>query len=280
MASSTRRDSRAQTEWCGEDDLAADVFTPEQRVVSAWGGWSRVRHPTRQVEVGLHEGRPFLALEWVEGGTLAELLKRQPMAPRQAAELVEMLARATHAAHAQGVLHRDLKPANILLQRSEVRSQKSDGAQASAPLSDLCPPTSDLCPKIADFGLAKHLKADEALTATGVVVGTAEYMAPEQASARSHELGPAVDVYALGACLYEMLTGRPPFRAATPWETLQQVVLLDPIPLRRLRSEIPRTGRFVSNAAGTWSALSRPWLAEDLQHFLVGERAGLRPTGR
>jgi serine/threonine protein kinase len=157
---------------------------------------ARLQHPNivQVYEVGEHEGKPFLALEFCAGGSLAQKLNGTPLPPREAAALVETLARAMRAAHEQHVIHRDLKPANVLL--------AADGT-----------------PKVTDFGLAKKL--DEAgQTQSGAVLGTPSYMAPEQAGGKSPEIGPLADVYALGAILYECLTGRPPFKAATTLEGL------------------------------------------------------------
>jgi WD40 repeat protein/tRNA A-37 threonylcarbamoyl transferase component Bud32 len=165
-------------------------------------------------EVGESEGRPFFSLEFVAGGSLAARLDGTPWPPRQAAQLVEALARAMHAAHQQGIIHRDLKPANVLL--------AEDGT-----------------PKITDFGLAKQMGTQHGQTQTGAVLGTPSYMAPEQAGGRHREVGPAADVYALGAILYELLTGRPPFRAATPLDTILQVVSEEPVPPRRLVPKLP-----------------------------------------
>src|SRR5262249_55652384 len=149
-------------------------------------------------------GVPYLSLEFVEGGALDRQVDGTPYPPAEAARLVEILARAVQEAHARGVIHRDLKPANVLL-------------------------TADGTPKIADFGLAKRLDEDgQGRTRTGDVLGTPSYMAPEQARGHSRAIGPATDVYALGAILYELLTGRPPFRAETAAETVQQVMNQEP----------------------------------------------------
>jgi WD40 repeat protein/serine/threonine protein kinase len=212
---------------------------------------ARLRHPNivQVYEVGEHDGRPYLALEYVEGGSLADRLGGTPQPARRAAELVEALARAVHDAHQQGVVHRDLKPANVLLQRSEVGGQKSEvrsqrsedrGRELGAASSDLCPLTSDLWPKITDFGLAKRLDTDSGQTGSGAVLGTPSYMAPEQAEGKSNAIGPAADVYALGAILYELLTGRPPFKGATVLDTLEQVRAQEPVPPRRLQPKLPR----------------------------------------
>jgi serine/threonine protein kinase len=165
-------------------------------------------------EVGDHNGLPYFSLEFCTGGSLEKKLAGTPLPPREAAALVETLAHAMQAAHDKGVIHRDLKPANVLL--------ADDGT-----------------PKITDFGLAKKL--DEAgQTQDGKVMGTPSYMAPEQAGGKSKELGPPCDIYALGAVLYECLTGRPPFRAATPLDTVLQVVSEEPVPPTQLNRRVPR----------------------------------------
>jgi serine/threonine protein kinase/WD40 repeat protein len=165
-------------------------------------------------EVGEQEGLPFFSLEYLEGGSLADKLDGTPWPARKAAELVETLARAMQAAHDKGIIHRDLKPANILL-------------------------TADGTPKITDFGLAKRLDS-AGQTQTGAIMGTPSYMAPEQAGGKGKEVGPAADVYALGAILYELLTGRPPFKAETPLDTVLQVVNEEPVPPIGLNPKVPR----------------------------------------
>src|SRR5262249_29887411 len=157
---------------------------------------ARVRHPNivQVYEVGSHDGRPFLALEWIEGGSLASRLDGgKPWPPGEAASLVEVLAHAVHAAHGEGVVHRDLKPANVLL--------SADGV-----------------PKVTDFGLAKSLLGGSGLTQTGAIVGTPDYMAPEQASGKRALVGPATDIYALGVVLFQLLTGRLPFQGDSTLE--------------------------------------------------------------
>ena len=165
--------------------------------------------------VGEHHARPYLSLEYAPGGDLKQQIAAKPMAPRQAAGLVETLALAVHAAHKAGIVHRDLKPSNILLSAERV-------------------------PKVADFGLAKLLGNDSDRTQSGQVIGTPSYMAPEQAEGHSKNVGPAVDLYALGAILYEALTGRPPFLGESQLETLKMVTTTEVVPPRRLRPDVPR----------------------------------------
>src|SRR2546423_270893 len=177
---------------------------------------ARLQHPNivQIHEVGEADGHPYCALEFVEGGTLAGKLDGKPMPAREAAKLVETLARAMQLAHSRNVVHRDLKPANILL--------ASNGT-----------------PKITDFGLARPLDSDSGETQAGAVMGTPSYMAPEQASGRAHEAGPAADGYALGAILYDCLAGRPPFKGATVVETLDQVRTQEPVPPSRWHKGVP-----------------------------------------
>src|SRR5262249_49975582 len=155
-------------------------------------------------DMGDLDSRPYFTMEYVEGGSLAQKLAGAPQPADQAAALVAALAEAIQVAHQSGIVHRDLKPANILL-------------------------TADGTPKVTDFGLARRLDRG-GLTLTGVPVGTPSYMAPEQGRGNGDAIGPAADVYALGAILYELLTGRPPFRAESAATTLQQVLAEDPVP--------------------------------------------------
>jgi serine/threonine protein kinase len=178
---------------------------------------ARLRHENivQVYDVGEMNGDPYVALELLEGGTLAAKLAGTPQPDRLAAEMCRTLARAMHAAHQVGVVHRDLKPLNVLLDESGRL-------------------------KIADFGLAKRIEVESGQTQSGQVMGTPSYMAPEQARGQVHAVGPAADVYALGAILYEMLTGRPPFKGPTPHETVRQVIYDDPVPLSRLQSLVSR----------------------------------------
>jgi WD40 repeat protein/tetratricopeptide (TPR) repeat protein len=242
---------------------------------------ARLQHPNivQIHDVGEYQGRPYFTLEYVDGGSLANRLGGRPLPAGAAAELVEMLARAVHYAHQRGIVHRDLKPANVLLASGGRRLPDAGNAFAGSR-----PPPADLIPKISDFSLAKLLVGGGAgQTQTGDTLGTPSYMAPEQAGGGAKEVGPAADVYALGAILYECLTGRPPFQGTTALETLQQAVSQDPVPPRRLQPKLPRDletvclkclhkepGRRYASAVA---------LAEDLRRFAAGEPVLARPVG-
>ncbi len=225
-------------------------------------------HIVRIHGVGEHEGLPVLCLEYVSGGSLAEHLRGRPQAAEAAARLVETLARAMEHAHRQGVIHRDLKPANVLL-------RPPDGAAADAPS-----PWHVCSPMVSDFGLARSLGSDAGLTG-GRVAGTPSYMAPEQAGGRSAEIGPATDVYALGAILYEMLTGGPPFRGEDVAQTLTQVLMADPVPPSRLRP-VPADLETIclkclgKEPGGRYSSAAA--LADDLRAYQEGRPIRARPT--
>jgi WD40 repeat protein/serine/threonine protein kinase len=202
---------------------------------------AQVRHPNvvQVYEVGVHDGYPYLAMEWVEGGTLADRLDGRPWPPAAAVGLVEAVAAAVQAAHDEGIVHRDLKPANILLQVESRNVESHKVGDRGPALSDF--PTlqlDDLRPLVADFGLARSAHG-ERLTRTGVVGGTPEYMAPEQA-AGGGPVGPAADVYALGVVLYRLLAGRPPFTGEDPLSVLAAVVGREPPHPRRFNRTVPR----------------------------------------
>jgi serine/threonine protein kinase len=245
---------------------------------------ARMRHPNivQIHEVGEHDGCPYLVLEYVEGGSLAQWIHGTPQPPAQAAALAETLARALHALHGCRIVHRDLKPGNILLQKAEGGRMKDEKRRDSFSDSSFILQPSAFLPKITDFGLAKRLDADATQTSSGAVLGTRAYMAPEQASGITREITPLADVYALGAILYELLTGRPPFAGGSAAETLVQVLSADVLAPRRLRPGVPRDLETVClKCLEKWpgrryaSALE---LAEDLQRFVQDRPVRARPV--
>jgi WD40 repeat protein/serine/threonine protein kinase len=216
---------------------------------------ARLQHPNiiQVFEIGEHASGtappcPYMALEFCGGRSLADLLDGTPLPPEHAAELVETLARAIHHAHLNGIVHRDLKPSNILLaypsppQPPSPTKGRGGSKTASLPLSPLWergPGGEGFVPKITDFGLAKKLDEAAGPTVSGAILGTPSYMAPEQAGNNARGVGAGTDIYALGAILYELLTGRPPFRAPTSLETVWQLLTADPLPVRYLQPKCP-----------------------------------------
>jgi serine/threonine protein kinase len=198
--------------------LAGFHASPEERArfrIEAQAA-ARLDHPhiVRIFHFGEHEGLPYFSMEFIPGGSLGRMTAGRPWHAPTAAHLVRTLARAVHHAHQHNIVHRDLKPSNILL--------RADGT-----------------PKITDFGLAKQLDSSLDLTDTGRILGSARYMAPEQAEGNIRAIGPATDIHALGAILYELLTGRPPFDGQTVLEALGHVRWSQPVPPRALRPELP-----------------------------------------
>ena len=209
-------------------------------------------------EVGEHDGHPFYSMQFIEGTTLAKRLAQGPLPPREAAELLAKVAEAVQAAHVRGVLHRDLKPSNILI----------DAAGE---------------PRVSDFGLAKRLEGSDSVTHTGAILGTPCYMSPEQAAGSRGDVGPTSDVWSLGAILYQMLTGRPPFQASNPMDTLLAVLEADPPLPRSIAAQVDRDLEMIA-----LKTLQKPQdlryesaaaLAADLRAYLAGEPVAARRGG-
>src|SRR6516164_853780 len=219
-----------------------------------------LRHPNIVAihEIGEQNGQQFFSMDYVDGRSLAEMLRLGPFEPRRSAEVVRDIAQAIHYAHEQGVLHRDLKPSNVLLDEfGQVR--------------------------ITDFGLAKRLDGSSDLTVTGQVVGTPNYLSPEQAAGKHAALGPASDVYSIGALMYELITGRPPFLANSLQETLLRIQNNQPVSPRALNPALHRDleticlkclGKEPERRYGSAQAL-----AEDLQRWLQHQPIEARPVG-
>jgi WD40 repeat protein len=233
-------------------------------------------HIVQIFEIGEHNGQPYLALELVDGGTLADRLAGHPWPFSDAAALVERLARTVQYAHDQGIVHRDLKPGNILI--ADHGPRKGDGKSEFR--------NAHAAFKVTDFGLAKRLDADSEASAagagTGPVVGTPNYIAPEQAAGQGRVVGPAADIYSLGAILYELLTGRPPFQGDSPLETVLQVLKDEPVLPSRLRPAVPKDLETIcltclhKNPARRYASAAA--LAEDLHRFLDGRPVQARPV--
>jgi formylglycine-generating enzyme required for sulfatase activity/tRNA A-37 threonylcarbamoyl transferase component Bud32 len=235
------------------DDADRRRFRTEAETIA------QLQHPqiVQIYDVGEHNGLPYFSLEYCAGGSLEKQLAGTPWEQKRAAALIEVLARAVHAAHQAGLVHRDLKPGNILL-------------------------TADGTPKVTDFGLVKRIGGGGD-TQSGVILGTPEYMAPEQAGGKSKQVGPAADIYALGTILYELLTGRPPFKAATQIDTVLQVLADEPVPVRRLQPKTPADLETIClkclHKQPQKRYASAADLADDLRRFLDDAPIHARPTG-
>ena len=228
-------------------------FETEAKAVAA------IEHPNivKIFEIGEHDGLPYFSLEYLAGGSLAKKIGGKPQPVDEAARIVEVLARAMHVAHQHKVIHRDLKPANVLF--------AADGTL-----------------KITDFGLVKRLESDSGQTRSGSILGTPSYMAPEQARGESQTVGPAADQYALGAILYELLTGRPPFQGTSVLDTLDMVRSKEPVPPSQLQPKTPRDLETICLKC-LEKDIARRYpdvlaLAEDLRRFRAGEPILARPV--
>ncbi|MDA1051420.1 MAG: protein kinase [Planctomycetota bacterium] len=233
------------------------------------------------IEVGDHEGQHFFSMGYVEGESLASRLADGPLPPREAAELVRKVAESVQYAHERGVIHRDLKPANVLLNGSRALRVESREHQRPASGSQLSALNSQ--PMVTDFGLAKKLEGDSNLTGTGQILGTPSYMPPEQAAGRVSEVREAADVYSLGAILYATLTGRPPFQADNPLDTLMQVLEREPVAPRQLNPAVPRDLETICLKCLEKDPRRRydtaTALVEELARFLEGRPILARPAG-
>jgi len=209
-------------------------------------------------EVGEHDGQQYFSMDYVEGRSLAEVIRRTPLPAARAARYVKIIAEAIHYAHQHGILHRDLKPHNVLIDAQDE-------------------------PRITDFGLARQIDVESDLTISGAVLGTPSYMPPEQAAGKRREIGRASDVYSLGAILYDLLTGRPPFRADTPLDTLRQVIDTEPAPPRLMNRKVPRDLETICLKCLAKMPVQRyssaQELADDLGRFLRQEPIHARPVG-
>jgi serine/threonine-protein kinase len=270
--------------------LAGPYARPEelQRFLREAEAVAGLRHPNivQLYDMGEHDGRPYFTMELVEGPSLSQKQAGAPLPASQAAELVATVAEAIQAAHQSGIIHRDLKPSNILLQRKQ-NADYTDSTDKStrrfSPSAKSAESAIDFIPKVTDFGLARRLESDGGLTQSGAAMGTPSYMSPEQARGDRSTIGPLTDVYALGAILYELLTGRPPFKGESATATVQQVIFDEPVPPRRLNPQVPLdleticlkclqkepAERYASAAA----------LADDLRRFERGEPIMARPPG-
>jgi serine/threonine-protein kinase len=251
-------------------------FRAEAEAVAA------LQHPNivQIYEIGELDGCAYFAMEYIPGPSLNLYLQGQPQPPREAAQLVMTLALAIHSAHKHGIIHRDLKPANVLL-LEQGKLGRLDRSSGRYPALTAQPRLSSFLPKLTDFGLARRIDQEEHITGSGQAVGTPSYMAPEQAR-RQDRIGPTTDVYALGAILYELLTGRPPFRAPPPVETLLQMLENEPVPPHRLQPQVPTDLETICLKCLAKEQTQRystaKALAEDLHRYLQGEPIQARPT--
>jgi eukaryotic-like serine/threonine-protein kinase len=222
---------------------------------------ARLKHPNIVAvhEVGEHEGQPYFSMDFVDGPSLAKLVRDNPLSARKAARYIQIIAEAIHFAHQHHILHRDLKPSNVLVD-------------------------SDDQPRITDFGLAKRMDVDSSLSSTGHLLGTPGYMPPEQVENRHGEVGPHSDVYSIGATLYHLLTGRPPFQGENLADVLAHVRHVDPVLPRVLNPSVPRDLETICMRCMKKDVVRRygsaEMLAQDLGRWARGEPILARPSGR
>jgi len=237
------------------DEMQVERFYAEAEAAA------NLRHPNIVAvhEIGVVDNQHFFSMDFIEGKSLADLVRDQTLSPRKAAEYMRCISETMQFAHDRGILHRDLKPSNILVDKRDE-------------------------PLITDFGLAKQVSGQSQLTVSGAVVGTPSYMPPEQAAGRNEQAGPTSDIYSLGAILYELIAGRPPFRAATPFETIRQVLEMEPVSPRVINPSVPRDLETIclkclqKDQSRRYSSAAD--LAEELRRFMDGEPILARPVGR
>jgi zinc protease len=277
--------------------LAGQMAGPEdiRRFRTEAEAAAQLQHPNIVAihEVGEYDGQHYFSMDYVKGTSLAAIVRENPLAAKQAAEIVKTVAEAIHYAHTKGILHRDLKPSNVLMAlecggstplslghaASTAATISSSGDDTSHPATKAASSRRTL--KVTDFGLAKRIEGGSELTGTGDVLGTPSYMPPEQAGGKRGEVGPRSDVYSLGAILYELVTGRPPFRAETPLDTLLLVLESEPARPRLLHARLPRDIETIClkclEKDPRRRYASAQALADDLGRFLRGEPIEARP---